>query len=162
MQPRLSAMEKGDFYSSTGVTLFRKQSSTEIDLTIEAEESVQYTTQFIGTRRDTMPHLTDHLGQRHKARVTHRYAEVGKLATVKGPRAQYALRAMRFTCTRKSFPQNLRKRHHAQRPGECLAAAGHPIKPTRWPEGGLPGPVNTETVQVGYCRYRFRLCWIRT
>ena len=46
------AMEKGDFYSSTGVTLSSlKQSSTEIDLTIEAEEGVQYTTQFIGTRR---------------------------------------------------------------------------------------------------------------
>ena len=91
----VTSMEKGDFYSSTGVTLNSlKQSSTEIDLTIEAEEGVQYTTQFIGTRRGyDATHKPITLANGTKLRVTHRYsAEVGQvLATVKGPRARYAL-----------------------------------------------------------------------
>ena len=89
------AMEKGDFYSSTGVTLSSlKQSSKEIDLTIHAKEGVHYITQFIGTRRGyDATHKPITLANGTKLRVTHRYsAEVGQvLASVNGPRARYAL-----------------------------------------------------------------------
>ena len=90
------AMERGDFYSSTGVTLKSlNQSSKEIDLTIAAEEGVSYTTQFIGTRKGFDPtHKPITLANGTKLRVTHRYSEdVGQvLATVNGPRARYVLR----------------------------------------------------------------------
>ena len=92
----VTSMEKGDFYSSTGVTLKSlKQTSKEIDLTIQAEAGVQYTTQFIGTRRGyDATHKPITLANGTKLRVTHRYsADVGQvLVTVKGPRARYVLK----------------------------------------------------------------------
>ena len=55
---------------------------------------MQYTTQFIGTRRGyDATHKPITLANGTKLRVTHRYsAEVGQvLASVNGPRARYAL-----------------------------------------------------------------------
>ena len=92
----VNAMESGDFYSSTGVTLKElKQTKKEIAISIAAEKGVRYTTKFIGTRKGydsknepyTVPSGA-------KLRVTHRYSEdVGKvLATVEGPNATYRLK----------------------------------------------------------------------
>jgi hypothetical protein len=48
----MRAMERGDFYASTGVTLRDlTRSDRELRLTIAGEPGVTYTTQFIGTRR---------------------------------------------------------------------------------------------------------------
>lgn len=92
----IAAMERGDFYSSTGITLKElKRSPKEISLSIEAEPGVEYTTQFIGTRRGydktSVPYK---VASGAKLRVTHQYSEdVGAvLATVKGVRAVYRLK----------------------------------------------------------------------
>lgn len=46
------AMERGDFYASTGVTLDRlERDGARLRVAIRAEPGVTYTTQFIGTRR---------------------------------------------------------------------------------------------------------------
>lgn len=52
----LQAMEQGDFYSSTGVTLrdVRREGKV-LSLEIEAEEGIEYTIQFIGTRKGQNP-----------------------------------------------------------------------------------------------------------
>jgi hypothetical protein len=92
----ITAMESGDFYSSSGVTLKDVRSSTKkLALEIAAEPGVTYTTEFIGTRKGyngkSEPVRT---AKGDALRVTHRYSEdVGKvLATVKGTRADYTLK----------------------------------------------------------------------
>ena len=89
----VAAMENGDFYSSTGVTLREVKRTTEgISLSLIAQPGVKYTTQFIGTRvgfdRTSVPYK---LASGAKMRVTHQYsADVGTvLATVQGARALY-------------------------------------------------------------------------
>ncbi|MCE7993938.1 MAG: histidinol-phosphatase [Roseivirga sp.] len=48
----IEAMEEGDFYASTGVTLRTlEQEDGEIELNIEAESGIQYTTHFVGVRK---------------------------------------------------------------------------------------------------------------
>ena len=89
----ITAMENGDFYSSTGVTLREvKQTAAGISLSLVAQPGVKYTTQFIGTRvgfdRTSVPYK---LASGAKMRVTHQYSEdVGAvLATVQGAHAIY-------------------------------------------------------------------------
>ncbi len=49
----LAAMEAGDFYSSTGVTIADiRRTDSRISLIIQAQQGVTYATQFIGTRTD--------------------------------------------------------------------------------------------------------------
>ncbi len=48
----VSAMRRGDFYASSGVTLKSTSASpTELEIEIEGEQGVSYVTRFIGTRR---------------------------------------------------------------------------------------------------------------
>jgi hypothetical protein len=48
----VAALAAGDFYSSTGVTLQNlRRDARGISITIKSEAGVNYTTQFIGTRR---------------------------------------------------------------------------------------------------------------
>ena len=89
----ITAMENGDFYSSTGVTLREvKRTAAGISLSLVAQPGVKYTTQFIGTRvgfdRTSVPYK---LASGAKMRVTHQYSDdVGAvLATVQGARALY-------------------------------------------------------------------------
>jgi hypothetical protein len=52
----VQAMEAGDFYASTGVTLEDVRSAADrVSLVIDAEPGVTYRTQFIGTRRGYRP-----------------------------------------------------------------------------------------------------------
>ncbi len=92
----MRAMEAGDFYSSTGVVLKNVQRGPkEIAIDIVAAKGVEYTTQFIGTRKGyDATHEPYKLASGAKLRVTHRYSdEVGQvLATVKGSRAAYRLK----------------------------------------------------------------------
>jgi hypothetical protein len=92
----IAALEAGQFYSSSGVTLKQVTSSAKgLDIEIEAEPGVKYTTEFIGTRRganlDSEP-VRDKDG--NELQVTRKYsAEVGAvLAKVEGPRAKYDCR----------------------------------------------------------------------
>ena len=88
------AMERGDFYASTGVTLSSlRREGRRLTLVIDAAPGVSYTTQFIGTRRgyDTVSvAMHDSTG----AAVTRRYSkDVGAvLAEVEGTTASYTIR----------------------------------------------------------------------
>jgi len=88
------AMEAGDFYSSSGVTLEAIDASSEgLSLSIESEPGVEYRTQFIGTRREydrtsTKGEIDDGDG----SSVLYRYSdEIGEmLAEVEGARPSYS------------------------------------------------------------------------
>ena len=90
----MRAMERGDFYASTGVTLAElRREGARLTLSIKGEPGVSYTTQFIGTRRgyDTVSvAVTDSAG----APVTRRYSsEVGTvLSEQRGTTATYVMR----------------------------------------------------------------------
>jgi hypothetical protein len=89
----VAALEAGNFYASTGVSLSEvKRSSEMLSLTIAAEPGVEYTTQFIGTRKSyDKTHKPYTVDSGAKLRVTHQYSDdIGTvLATVKGKRAVY-------------------------------------------------------------------------
>jgi hypothetical protein len=90
----VAAMERGDFYASTGVELTELRfDGARLSLSIRAEPGVTYTTRFIGTRRgyDTTSHeVRDSTG----AMLTRRYSgDVGAvLAESTGESASYAMR----------------------------------------------------------------------
>lgn len=94
------ALEAGDFYASSGVTLQNvTRSATTLALEIQPEPGVTYVTQFIGTRRGYDPAsqlLSPKDGDvgSKKTRPHHRYSkDVGAvLAEVKGPTSTYTLR----------------------------------------------------------------------
>lgn len=97
LSPRalLEAMDRGDFYASSGVTLKDMQLSEKaIHLEIEARPGETYVTQFIGTRkgfdRKAEPRLDKEGKPIHSSK---RYsAQIGAvLATVRGPKASYRL-----------------------------------------------------------------------
>jgi hypothetical protein len=90
----LSAMERGDFYASTGVELAAlERGPRRIALRIRAEPGVTYVTRFVGTRRGwdrrTVP-VTDSAGRpvtpRHSADVGAILAEVAGVAPAYEPR----------------------------------------------------------------------------
>lgn len=89
----VTAMERGEFYASTGVTLRNISSDgNSLEVEIEPEEGVTYVTQFIGTRTGydpTSEPVVDEEGE--EIRTTRRYsAEIGEvLAEENGPRARY-------------------------------------------------------------------------
>jgi hypothetical protein len=92
----VAAMEKGDFYASSGVTLRElRVGQGRLALEVKPEVGVEYLVEFIGTRKGY-----DRATVAMKAadgtvpRVTRKYsADVGVvLATVKGPKAEYALK----------------------------------------------------------------------
>jgi hypothetical protein len=90
----MTAMERGEFYASTGVTLSDlRREGRALTLSIKEEPGVTYTTQFIGTRRgyDTVSvAMRDSAG----AAVTRRYSrEVGAvLSEERGTTATYVMR----------------------------------------------------------------------
>ena len=76
----ITAMESGDFYSSSGVVLQDIQySDNTIYISIQTEEGVTYSTQFIGTRKGYIPSLAATL-ETEIASVTRYYsAEIGEV-----------------------------------------------------------------------------------
>ena len=92
----ISAMEAGDFYGTSGVTLKKVERGPKTySIQIEPEAGVTYTTQFIGTRKGFDPKsepIASASGT--PLRVTHRYSkDIGVvLAEVKGNSAQYKLK----------------------------------------------------------------------
>ena len=91
----IAAMEAGDFYASSGVTLKDvRRANNELSLEIATEPGVTYTTEFIGTRRGYNTASEPILGSDGRPlRVTHVYSsELGAvLATVQGAKASYTL-----------------------------------------------------------------------
>jgi hypothetical protein len=91
----MAALEAGDFYASTGVTLKNvRRGPKHYEIEIVPEVGVTYTTRFIGTRKHfdrTNEPIRTAGGE--ALRVTHRYsAEIGELlAEVKGVRPGYKL-----------------------------------------------------------------------
>ena len=92
----IAAMEAGDFYASSGVTLKDvRREKDRLSLEIDAEPGVTYTTEFIGTRKGYDDRSEPVRTARGDAiRVTHRYSkDLGAvLATVKGATASYTLK----------------------------------------------------------------------
>jgi hypothetical protein len=92
----VAAMEAGDFYASSGVTLRDVQHDARgISIAIEPEQGVTYRTEFIGTRKGWDTASEPVLGEKGETlHTTRRYSkDVGAiLATVEGPTAQYAFK----------------------------------------------------------------------
>ena len=92
----IAAMEKGDFYASTGVAFKALQvDAGRIALEVKAEVGVEYVIEFIGTRRGyDRKTVAVKAADGSEPRVTRKYsADVGAvLATVKGPKAEYVLK----------------------------------------------------------------------
>jgi hypothetical protein len=92
----VEAMERGDFYASSGVTLKDIQRGPkELRIEIEPETGVTFTTQFIGTRKGYDPKSQSVFDEKGKEmRVTRRYsADIGQvLGEVKGNTASYSLK----------------------------------------------------------------------
>jgi hypothetical protein len=88
------AMEAGDFYASTGVALTdMRREGAELSLEIAGEPGVEYTVQFIGTRRD-FDRRSEPLPAAPGTLPHRRYSDdVGQVfAEAKGLRATYRLR----------------------------------------------------------------------
>jgi hypothetical protein len=92
----IAAMEKGDFYASTGVELSAlKSGAGRIELEIKAQPGVGYVIEFIGTRKGyDRKTVAVKAADGSELRVTRKYsADVGAvLAAVKGTKAEYVLK----------------------------------------------------------------------
>src|SRR5262249_9637355 len=93
----LNAIEAGDYYASSGVTLREVRYTPEsrvLELAIEPERTARDTTQFIGTKKGYDAARKPGLGKEGKPLpVTQHYSDdVGRvLATVEGTAARYEL-----------------------------------------------------------------------
>ncbi len=91
----VQAMDRGDFYASSGVTLERVDLEGKVmRVRIAAEEGVTYTTQFVGTHTGvdlTSTPTLDAEGKELNTTRTYGQAIGAVLATVEGPLAQYTL-----------------------------------------------------------------------
>lgn len=96
-EPIIEAIEAGDFYASSGVTLKDVRFSAEskaLELEVEPQGDARYKIQFIGTLKGYDPARKPVEGKDGKPLpVTQRYSDdVGKvLATVEGTKARYEL-----------------------------------------------------------------------
>jgi hypothetical protein len=91
------AMEAGDFYASSGVTILDVQREpNRLNVVIKAEPGVTYTTRFIGTRKgySTASEVIPPLPTDNRTLPHRRYSkDIGVvLAEVSGPTASYTLR----------------------------------------------------------------------
>lgn len=92
----VAAMKRGDFYNSTGVTLSELvREGNTLSLSIEPEEGVEYTIEFVGTRRDVdlSGRPMEKVPADIQGRTSMRYSdEIGVvLATEQGTSARYEL-----------------------------------------------------------------------
>ena len=127
----IRAMEAGDFYGSSGVTLDAIHASSEgLSLTIRAEPGVEYRTQFIGTRRDyDRSRLAVPIEDEDGASVLHRYSdEIGVvLAEVQGAEPSYALSGNEIYVRARVVSTKLKENPY--REGEFETAWVQPVLP---------------------------------
>ncbi|TWU28424.1 PHP domain-containing protein [Bythopirellula polymerisocia] len=89
----IEALESGQFYASSGVTLRRiAVTPQEFSVEVEPVEGEEYTIEFIGTRKGynwSSEPVVNENGE--EVRTTHRYSDaIGEtLSTVRGPQASY-------------------------------------------------------------------------
>lgn len=128
----IAAMEAGDFYSSTGVSLRDiRMADGKLRIEIEPEPGVTYTTQFIGTRqgydKTTQPVL-DKEGA--PLPVTRKYsADIGQvLAEQQGPVAEYKLQGDELYVRAKVTSSKAKENWYRQ--GERESAWVQPVTPT--------------------------------
>ena len=125
----MAAMERGDFYASTGVTLAElRRDGPRIALAIRGEPGITYTTQFVGTRRsyDTATvAVRDSAG----AHVTRRYSsDIGAvLAEVRGALASYTMRGDEVYV--RARVTSSRPKPNPSYPGEMEMAWTQPVRP---------------------------------
>jgi hypothetical protein len=89
----IAAMERGAFYATSGVTLDRVAASSKgIEVQVAAEEGIDYTIDFIGTRAGFDPTSEAVVDEKGKpVRTTRRYSnDIGRvLESTTGTKAQY-------------------------------------------------------------------------
>ncbi len=92
----VAAMEAGDFYASSGVTLKDlKAEGSKLSVEVDPEPGIEYTIDFIGTRRNFDPKSEPvRTANGDALRVTHQYSDdIGQiLVSIKGNKAYYQLR----------------------------------------------------------------------
>ncbi len=125
----VNALEAGDFYSSTGVTLRDiRQDKKRIEIEIEAETGVEYTTQFIGTRASYDPTSEPVRNSAGLAlRTTRRYSETigAVLSEVKGSSPRYALKGDEIYVRARITSTKLQENPYAK--GELAKAWTQPV-----------------------------------
>jgi len=127
----IKAMEKGDFYASTGVVLKDIQFDGKmLKVEIEAEGGVSYTTQFIGTLKGCdlrgRPVIDANGVEVHATQVYS--GDIGKvLAEVKGTAASYTCNGNEIYVRAKVI--STRVKHNAATAGEVEAAWVQPVIP---------------------------------
>jgi hypothetical protein len=127
----IAAMERGDFYSSTGVTINDVRfDGSRYELEIEPEEGVTYVTQFIGTRSGYDPSsepVRDEEG--NPLNVTRRYSDDigGVLAEVEGIHPGYELSGDEIYVRAKVISSKVKENPYQE--GEKEMAWTQPIVP---------------------------------
>jgi hypothetical protein len=129
----VEAMERGDFYGSSGVELDEVLAGPDgLSLRIRAEDGVQYRTVFAGTRRG-YDRATEEktVGDGEGAAVLRRYSDdIGEvLAEVPGPSPVYRFQGDELYVRAKVISTRLKKNPY--REGEYEAAWVQPVVPRR-------------------------------
>ena len=127
----VEAMERGDFYGSSGVELEDVIVSTDsLSLRIHGSEGVQYRTQFVGTRRG-YDRSTEEVEAAEDAAVLRRYSEeIGELlAEIEGLTPAYAFQGDEMYVRAKVVSTRVKKNPY--RAGELEAAWVQPVVPQR-------------------------------
>ncbi|NLZ06104.1 MAG: histidinol-phosphatase [Phycisphaerae bacterium] len=125
----MDAMNAGDFYCSTGVTLKDVAfDGTTLTVAVDPEPGVHYSTQFIGTRRGYDPAsqaVTDAEGK--EIRTTRRYSkDIGAvLAEVEGVLARYQFQGDEIYVRAKVVSSHKNDKSHV--PDECESAWVQPV-----------------------------------
>lgn len=127
----IDALESGRFYASTGVTLERVAASgRSLEVAVAAEPGVEYTIEFIGTRRGfdrASEPVLDEDG--NELRVTRRYSgEVGEVfQTVAGANASYEFTGDELYVRAKIT--STKEHPNPGEPGEPERAWTQPVRP---------------------------------
>ena len=125
------AMEAGDFYSSSGVSLRQIQrTGNTMRIEVEAEPGVTYTIRFMGTRRGFDASRSPVLSAKGEpVRATQRYSDqIGEtFSVVEGNRAEYSARGDELYV--RAVVQSSKKIANPYRKGETAAAWIQPWQP---------------------------------
>ena len=125
------AMEAGDFYSSSGVSLRQIQrTGNTMRIEVEAEPGVTYTIRFIGTRRGFDASRSPVVSAKGEpVRATQRYSDqIGEtFSVVVGNRAEYSARGDELYV--RAVVQSSKKIANPYRKGETAAAWVQPWQP---------------------------------
>lgn len=125
----MAAMERGDFYASTGVALSQlHRDGSRLSVAVREEPGVSYTIQFMGTRRgyDTVSvAVRDSAG----APVTRRYShDIGRvLAEVSGSAATYVMQGDEIYV--RARVTSSKAKANPSHPGEVEMAWTQPVRP---------------------------------